>query len=162
MKSPQPSPTAEQPLDFEAPSRPLTGSMNRVGRWLNVEILGPEGILFRRSEANNSITIENPTDWIRLVAWYARRTGAHELPAYIRQKSQTSPAEIAVMISDGELSVRLRAFDDVAQVIARHALGAFGRAGDGRVILDPRRLPEDLVAVTRDFAALDPLDRRIP
>jgi hypothetical protein len=66
------------------------------------------------------------------------------------------------MISDGELSVRLRAFDDVAQVIARHALGAFGRAADGRVILDPRRLPEDLVAVTRDFAALDPLDRRIP
>jgi hypothetical protein len=155
--------TPEQPVVEEASleQRPLTGPMNRFGRWLMVEVLGPEGILFRRSEAANSLTIENPTDWIRLIAWYARRTGATELPAYIRRPSQTEAAEIAVTISDGGYSVRIRAFDDVAQVIARHSIAAFGRSVDGRPVLDPRRLPKDLVAVTRDFAALAPLDRRI-
>jgi hypothetical protein len=152
----------QEELAAEEQARPLTGPMNRFGRWLIVEVLAPEGILFRRSEAANSITIENPTDWIKLVAWYGRRSKTTEIPAYIRRASQTGPAEIAVMITDGDHAVRLRAFDDVAQVISRHAKNAFGFAADGKLIVDPRRLPTDLVAVTRDFAALDPLDRRIP
>jgi hypothetical protein len=153
-----PERSEEQELD--EPYRAMTGTMNPLGRWLIVEVLGPEGILFRRSEAHNSITIENPADWIRLVAWFSRRAKLTELPAYLRPSSQSSAAEIAVMISDGDFSVRLRTFDDVARVIARHASSAF-RSVDGRAVLDPRALPTDLTEVTRDFASLDPVGRRI-